>query len=163
MASLYILATGGTFDKRFDEDKGFLVLGESLLPDLIARARVTVPYILDTLFPIDGYVMTEADRQRVVSACRARQETRILIVHGTDTMCETAKALGHTKLPQTVVLTGAMMPYETEPSNAAFNFGAALASVQLLPPNIYVAMNGSIFTWDNVRKNGEKRTFETLH
>ena len=43
---------------------------------------------------IDSLQMTEADRELILSRCRAVPEERIVITHGTDTMAETAAVLG---------------------------------------------------------------------
>ena len=61
---------------------------------------------------------------------------------------------------KTVVLTGAMIPYAFGSSDGLFNLGSALSFVQVLPPGVYVAMNGQHFRWDRVRKNRETGTFE---
>ena len=52
-----------------------------------------------------------------------------------------------------IVLTGAMIPYSLENSDALFNLGCAISAVQLLPPGVYVTMGGNIFPSDNVVKN----------
>ena len=88
-----------------------------------------------------------------------------MITHGTDTMIETAQCSppllpGHTR--QTIVLTGAMVPYAFGSSDGLFNLGSALSFVQVLPPGIYVAMNGRCFSWDNVRKDRDTGVFEPL-
>jgi L-asparaginase len=80
-------------------------------------------------------------------------------------MCNTAKVIAETlgeESKKTVVLTGAMIPYSLEGSDAVFNLGTAIASVQLLPPGVYLTMSGRIFNWDNCRKNKEKGIFETI-
>ena len=56
---------------------------------------------------------------------------------------------------KTIVLTGAMVPYAFGSSDGLFNLGSALSFVQVLPPGVYVAMNGQHFAWDEVRKNRE--------
>jgi L-asparaginase len=107
--------------------------------------------------------MTEADRAIVVEQCRQAAETRIVITHGTDTMVETATALARA-LPQdagkTIVLTGAMIPYAFGSSDGLFNLGSALSFVQVLPPGVYLAMNGRCFEWNRVQKNRQSGVFE---
>ncbi len=77
-----------------------------------------------------------------------------MITHGTDTMVETARALAAAApRGKTIVLTGAMVPYAFGSSDGLFNLGSALSFVQVLPPGVYVAMNGRHFAWDAVRKN----------
>ena len=46
-----------------------------------------------------------------------------------------------------------MVPYAFGSSDGLFNLGSALSFVQVLPPGVYVAMNGQHFEWDRVRKN----------
>ena len=68
--------------------------------------------------------------------------------------------LGEAALPKTIVLTGAMVPYIFNNSDAVFNLGCAVTAVQLLPRGVFVAMNGRVFDWDKVRKNKELGVFE---
>jgi L-asparaginase len=60
------------------------------------------------------------------------------------------------------VLTGAMIPYKFGSSDGMFNLGSALAFVQILPPGIYISMNGKIFKAGSVRKNLAKGEFESI-
>lgn len=158
--SLRIIATGGTFDKHYDEIDGSLGFGKGHLPQVIQRARITVPIQLEQLPFLDSLDMHDADRQRISASCLRADETSIVIVHGTDTMRETAEVLGAAQLPKTIVLTGAMVPYEVKNSDALFNFGFACGIAQVLPPGVYIAMNAKIFTWDDVKKNRAQGIFE---
>jgi len=151
--TLRILATGGTFDKHYDEIAGKLTFADSHLPDVIARARITLPVQLEIVAMLDSLDMQDADRQNVLAACQRATETAIVIIHGTDTMRETAHVVGNAKLAKTIVLTGAMIPYEIANSDALFNIGFASGIAQTLPHGVYIAMNGQIFNWDNVKKN----------
>jgi L-asparaginase len=77
-------------------------------------------------------------------------------------MPETARVLGKAALTKTVVLFGAAIPFAKPRSDALFNLGFALSAVQHLPQGVYVAMNGKIFPWNNVRKNRTTGFFETM-
>jgi L-asparaginase len=77
-------------------------------------------------------------------------------------MVETAKTLGDAKLRKTIVMTGAMIPFKFGSSDGLFNMGCALGFVQSLPHGVYIAMNGRVFNWDNVRKNRKLGEFEEL-
>ena len=160
--SLRIIATGGTFDKHYNELNGTLGFTDSHLPEVLTRSRVTIPVALDTLPLRDSLDMQDADRERVLAACQASAETAIVIVHGTDTMKETAAVLGAASLGKTIVLTGAMIPYSIRHSDAMFNLGFATAAAQILPAGVYVAMNGQVFAWDNVTKNRAAGVFQPL-
>src|SRR5262249_35550487 len=109
--------------------------------------------------------MTAEDRAAIVDRCRRTTDPRIVITHGTDTMVETARALG-TAAPlladKTIVLTGAMVPYAFGSSDGLFNLGTALSFAQVLTPGVYIAMNGRCFDWDRVRKNRDTGVFEAV-
>jgi L-asparaginase len=79
-------------------------------------------------------------------------------------MVETATALATATGVEgkTVVLTGAMIPYAFGSSDGMFNLGSALSFVQVLPPGVYVAMNGRYFAWNEVRKNRQTGVFEAI-
>ena len=158
--TLRILATGGTFDKHYDEIAGKLDFASSHLPDVIRRARITLPIAFEQVAMLDSLDMLDTDRQRVLSACRAAAEAAIVIIHGTDTMRETAEVLGAAQLAKTIILTGAMIPYEIANSDALFNFGFACGVAQTLPHGVYVAMNAQVFAWDNVQKNRSAGVFQ---
>ena len=158
--TLRIIATGGTFDKHYDEISGALVFKSSHLPDAIHRARMAPGVTLEKLPPLDSLDMKAPDRERVLAACQAAPESMLVIVHGTDTMTDTAQVLGAAGMAKTVVLTGAMIPYAMAASDALFNFGFACGVAQTLPPGVYVAMNATVFAWDKVRKNRAAGRFE---
>jgi L-asparaginase len=160
--TIRILVTGGTFDKEYDELSGRLFFKETHLPEMLRLARCRVPVQLETLMMIDSLDMTEADRARVVERCRGSAEDRLVVTHGTDTMAETARALQAAGLGKTVVLTGAMVPYAFGSSDGLFNLGSALSFAQVLPPGVYVAMNGRVFAGDKVRKDRQHGVFEEL-
>ncbi len=155
-----ILATGGTFDKEYNELTGELYFQESHIGAMLRLARCHVNVDVRTLMMIDSLLMTESDRQLILEQCLRAQENRIVITHGTDSMEVTAAVLGKAIEDKTVVLTGAMVPYTFGSSDGLFNLGTALAFVQTLPPGVYVAMNGRYFPWHSVHKNRELGIFE---
>lgn len=157
---LRIIATGGTFDKRYDPIAGTLAFGQTHLEEILARARAAEGIRFESLMQIDSLEMGDAHRMRVLAACRDCAEQRVVVVHGTDTMVDTAKTLGEAALDKTVVLTGAMIPYDIAGSDALFNLGFALGCAGALAPGVYVAMNARVFRWNEVRKNRVLGVFE---
>jgi L-asparaginase len=160
--TIRVFVTGGTFDKEYNEYDGTLYFKDSHVGELLKLGRCKVPYVATTLMMIDSLEMTEQDRAKILEHCRLCQEDRIIITHGTDTMVETARVLGAARLPKTIVLTGAMIPFKFGSSDGLFNMGCALGFVQALPHGVYLAMNGRRFDWDNVRKNRQLAEFEEL-
>jgi L-asparaginase len=156
-----IIITGGTFDKHYDEIRGNLTFKETHLPEILKFVRCTVPIELEVNQLIDSLDMQTANRLWILESCRRAREEQIVITHGTDTMAETAAVLGKANLGKTIVMTGAMVPYIFNNSDAVFNLGCALMVVQLVPVGVYIAMNGRLFAWDDVRKNRELGVFES--
>ena len=61
---------------------------------------------------------------------------------------------------KTIVLTGDMVPLSApvlkcRKGGALFNLGSAFSAVELLKLGVYIVMNATVFSWDNVRKNKE--------
>lgn len=158
--SLRIIATGGTFDKQYDPLSGQLIFGDSIIPSALARARIALPCQFQPLMALDSLDMQDAHRQQIRAACERSNETRIVIVHGTDTMRETAEVLAHAQLAKAIVLTGAMVPYRINDSDALFNLGFACAAATLCEHGVFIAMNGQVFPWNAVRKNRSAGRFE---
>ncbi|MCU0380103.1 MAG: asparaginase [Chitinophagaceae bacterium] len=157
-----VLITGGTFDKEYNELTGELFFKDTHLPEMLKLGRCRVDVDIRTLMMIDSLDMTEQDRVLIADHCLKADEKRIVITHGTDTMADTARFLAGRIKDKTVVLTGAMIPYKFGSSDGLFNLGSALAFVQALPHGVYVAMNGRVFTWNNVRKNKQTGEFQEL-
>jgi L-asparaginase len=156
-----ILVTGGTFDKEYDELTGTLFFRDTHVPEMLQRGRARLDLSIETLMMIDSLDMNEEQRRRIVDRCRECDECAIVISHGTDTLVETARALGAAAIAgKTIVLTGAMIPYAFGSSDGLFNLGSALSFAQVLPAGVYVAMNGRHFAWDACRKNRESGVFE---
>jgi L-asparaginase len=105
--------------------------------------------------------MQDRDREAIRAAVAAREESRIVVTHGTDTMVDTARALtGITG--KTIVLTGALSPARFQASDAVFNIGMAVAAAQTCPPGVWIAMSGRVFACDEVRKNRDRNRFERI-
>ncbi|WXT99520.1 MAG: hypothetical protein Ctma_0219 [Catillopecten margaritatus gill symbiont] len=155
-----LLITGGTIDKVYDDLTGNLTLTQTHIVDMLNRGRSMCETTSEVLFLKDSLEITRADRQLILSKCLEAEENNILITHGTDTMVETAQLLGKEIKDKTIVLFGAMVPYSVNNSDALFNLGFALSSVQTLAKGVYVAMNGQIFEHDKVVKNKVLGVFE---
>ena len=157
-----ILVCGGTFDKQYDEITGRLFFKNTHVPEMLRLGRSRVDVSVTTLMMIDSLDMTDRARAGIVEHCQTCAEERLVVTHGTDTMVETAAALAPAVAGKTIVLTGAMIPYAFGSSDGLFNLGSALSLAQVLPPGVYIAMNGTPFAWDRVKKNRQSGVFELL-
>jgi L-asparaginase len=160
--AIRLLVTGGTFDKEYNERTGQLYFKDTHVGEMLRLGRSRVDITIRTVMMIDSLDMTDADRALIVQQCLEAPEDRIVITHGTDTMTETAAAVAAAVTGKTVVLTGAMVPYAFGSSDGLFNLGSAISFAQVLPPGVYLAMNGKCFLWNRVRKNRERAEFEEI-
>jgi len=155
-----IFVTGGTFDKDYDEKNGMLYFKETHMNEILALGRSKVEVGIETLMMLDSLDMKEEDRELIVKKCAAAVEEQIVITHGTDTMTNTAIALGEENLKKTIVITGAMIPFKFGTSDGLFNIASALAYVQTMTHGVYITMNGRVFNYDRVFKNKKTGVFE---
>ena len=162
MNPIKIFVTGGTFDKEYNELNGELYFNKTHLHEMLKLGRSQLKVDIETLMMKDSLEMSNDDRNFILEKCIESNESKILITHGTDTMVKTAKLLATKIHSKTIVLTGAMIPYKFGSSDGLFNLGSALSFLQSLPIGIYIAMNGNIFRWDNVKKNKELGLFLPL-
>ena len=159
MERLLILTTGGTIDKIYFDAKSDYEVGESVIPVLLRESGVTLDCRVVSLMRKDSLDLTAADRATIRTACEEAAEDWIVITHGTDTMTKTAEALVGID-GKSIVLTGSLAPARFRESDAVFNIGFALATVQAKSPGVYLAMNGRIFDAGKVVKNLETQRFE---
>ena len=161
---IQVFVTGGTFDKEYNYLTGELFFKDTHLSEMFQLGRCGVEIDIRTLMMVDSLEMRDEDRALIIHNCARTPANRILITHGTDRMVETARHLAEADIQgKTIVLTGAMIPYAFgTSSDGFFNLGSSVAFAQILPPGVYVVMNGRYFVWDRVRKNRQTGTFEEL-
>src|SRR5689334_2384162 len=156
---IHVLTTGGTIDKVYFDAKSEFEVGPPMIADLLKEAHVTAEVTIEPVLAKDSLELSDADRRLIRERAAASDADRILITHGTDTMTETAKVLLGLG-GKTIVLTGSMQPARFRNTDAVFNVGFALGVVQVLPPGVYLAINGRVFDAAHVRKNRERQRFE---
>jgi L-asparaginase len=152
-------AVGGTIDKVYFDALSTYEIGESNIDQILKNARVSFEYEVSSILKKDSLDMTDDDRQKVYDIISSDGHDKIIITHGTDTMVDTAKVLQSIK-NKTIVLTGAMEPARFQSSDAVFNIGSAVGTVQTLPHGVYLSISGKVFKPDNVIKNRELKQFE---
>ena len=153
-----VLTTGGTIDKQYFDALSEYQIADTAVRRLLQVARVTHPHHVEELLRKDSLDLVDEDRDRIVAHVRQAAQTKIVVTHGTDTMTLTAAALS--SVPnKTIVLTGALTPARFTESDAAFNLGMAFATAQSAPPGVYIAINGSVFRWNEVVKDRQLGQF----
>ena len=155
-----IFTTGGTIEGLdYIDDKGIKDSNVSI-EGFLKSANVDFDFTIEGVFKKDSRALTDDDRKLLVSKIKAAKSTKILITHGTFTMEDTAKYIGKLNLKKTIILVGSFILGSSVETDAPFNLGYAISSLQLLKPDVYIAMNGQIFNWNNVSKNLEINKFE---
>ena len=153
-----IVTTGGTIDKVYFDAASEFSVGDSVVADLLRQAHVEQPYEVVEVLRKDSLDITPEDRELVRETISAREEHRVIVTHGTDTMTATAQVL-QSLVEKTIVLTGALAPARFAQSDATFNVGMAFAAAETLPPGVYIVMNGQVFEAGAVRKDRDQNRF----
>ncbi|MBU2995402.1 asparaginase [Cellulophaga baltica] len=157
---IHIITTGGTIEGLDYIDDGGTTSSNVGIKDFLDKANVNFQYNIESVFKKDSRAITDDDRELLASKIKETNATKILITHGTFTMEDTAKYIGKLNLNKTIVLVGSFILGSSANTDAPFNLGYAISSLQLLKPDVYIAMNGQIFLWNNVFKNLETNKFE---
>ena len=159
LSHLTIVATGGTIDKIYFDDKSAYQIGAPQIGEILTQLGVAFEFEVIALLRKDSLHMDDADRELIRRTILAQPHRHVLVTHGTDTMVETANALAG--IPgKTIVLTGALNPARFQGSDAVFNIGCAVGAIQALPDGVYIAMNGRVWDPARVRKNRDANRFE---
>ena len=160
MRVLFIQA-GGTIDKDYPrKNQGYAFeIGEPAITRVMERIEVSFDYQIISLMQKDSLDMTDDDRALLKAHCEKSESTKVIITHGSDTLVESAKAIGN--IPgKTIILTGAYRPERFSNSDADFNLGVAVGALNILGEGTFIAMNGTILTPERVQKNPETGIFE---
>ena len=155
------ITTGGTIDKVYFDDLSQFEVGDSPIKHILDEGLTDFDYEIVPLLQKDSLDMTDEDRASLHDFIAADDADRFVITHGTDTMPATAEALQDLQ-GKTIVLTGALTPARFKTSDAIFNVGMAVATVQVAAPGVYIAMSGQVFSAGKVRKNRAENRFDTL-
>lgn len=154
-----VITAGGTIDKVYFDDASTFNVGDPQVGPLFKEANVTFDYVVESVMQKDSLHMTDEDRALIRTRVAAAPEKLILITHGTDTMTATAAHLAGLA-DKVIVFTGSMVPARFRQTDAFFNLGCAVGALQVLPPGVYIAMNGRVFPAAEVKKNRAESRFE---
>jgi len=161
--TLAVLTTGGTFEKVYRPQEGRLWFDQSGLARWREQCQLPERCRLEVVMLVDSLDMTEVQRDHLAQRIGEAPETRVVVIHGTDTMVASAtRATERQRSDQVVVFTGAMIPASQANSDALFNLGMAVAASQLLNPGSYICMSGQVFPSNRVQKNKTLGRFELL-
>jgi L-asparaginase len=165
---LYILTTGGTIEKIYDEHFGQLENRDTIIRNKILQ-KLRLPYTdihVKSIMAKDSLLMDENDRMKICEEIKIHEQhgSPIVVLHGTDTMDLTAKYCfeNHQNIKVAVVFTGAMKPMGFDDSDATQNVIESIFAAKIMEPGYYVTFHGQLFRVPNFRKNKSKATFEEI-
>lgn len=160
-AGVTVITTGGTIDKIYFDALSHYEVGTPIIAGILTEAGVGVPYTVRPLMQKDSLDLTDEDRAEIRTAVQNAATSSVLVTHGTDTMVDTAQALAGIE-DKSIVLTGALKPARFRDTDAQFNVAAAFVAAQILPPGVWIVMNGGVFDPQHVRKNRDANRFEWI-
>ena len=160
MKNLLIINTGGTFNKHYNPIKGSLeVLQDNTIVDEILKKWLCGFEVLNIIGK-DSLEMTTQDRMELLATINMSNYDDFIVIHGTDTMELTAEYLADAETEKRIVLTGAMVPYSIDPTEATANLAAAIGYLQRQDnEGVYIAMNGVFGNYTKVKKDRNKGKF----
>jgi len=160
---MLILNSGGTFNKRYNKRNGELeVPYDSQAVESILK-YVDAPYDMAGVIFKDSLEMDINDRKMLASIIMESTDDKFLIVHGTDTMRETAEFLNEIFDDRKIILTGAMKPFEIDKIESTLNLGLSMGFLEACEKDgVYICMNGYIQPWDKIEKNTQQGRFELV-
>ncbi|NPA03357.1 MAG: asparaginase [Epsilonproteobacteria bacterium] len=156
---MIILNSGGTFNKVYDPIIGDLVVPKNndAVEEILKKVNLSIPVY--GLIYKDSLEFTQKDREKLLEAVKGKRS--VVIVHGTDTMEESATFLAK-NLPKEscVVFTGSMYPYSIDPVQASANLMLAISkALYFWSEGVFIAMNGIVDSYERVKKDRKRGIF----
>jgi len=159
---ILIINTGGTFNKIYNQLNGNLEIykkNKSIEEILIASKIKDVR--VDGIIYKDSLDITSKDRDKLIKYINNSEYKKILIIHGTDTMNNTALHLAHKIKDKQIVLTGAMIPFSIDPIEGTSNLMMGYGFLKNCKKNnIYISMHGFVKKYNKIKKNRNLGLFE---
>ncbi len=162
MKDILIINTGGTFNKRYNPQKGELEVPKdsNALEDILQHFH-NLHYKIKNIIHKDSLEIETTDRQKIAEVIKNSTSKKILIIHGTDTIDKTAEFLQSQISDKTILLTGAMIPYSIDTVEANANFSMSIGYLlNTTLCGVYISMHGLIDRHDRVFKNREIGVFQ---
>jgi L-asparaginase len=158
---MLILNTGGTFNKRYNPLNGEMeVPFDNAAVETILLHCNEAPEVAGLIYK-DSLEMDMDDRKMMARIIMESNQEQFIIIHGTDTMDQTAAFLDEVIEDKQIILTGAMMPFSIDPVEATTNFSMALAFAHASSQKgVFICMHGLIDTHEKIVKNRSLGRFE---
>lgn len=157
---MLIINTGGTFNKRYDPIRGSLFVPEDNRAVESITGTFSTPVDIRGIIYKDSLEMDESDRSTLSKTIKESDEKFIIVVHGTDTLDQSAQAVASLQLEKVIVFTGALVPFSIDPVEATANLALAAGYARCADYGVYIAMQGIVGLHTQVIKNRSAGKFE---
>ena len=160
--NILILNTGGTFNKIYDEFNGNLIVPKNnyAVNKILLNSKINKCKVKGLIYK-DSLEINVEDRKLLKRYIISSKYKKIIIIHGTDTMDETAKYLDKNIKNKEIILTGAMVPFSVNQIEATSNLMLAYGYLShKLKAGIYISMHGNIRNYKKIKKNRTLGVFE---
>ncbi len=147
-----IILTGGSFDKEYDALDRAFTIGNEAVNRILSYVKPNIDAEIVPLFQKVSVDILEEDKALIRETIEKSETDNIVIIYGTDAMIELGEKLA-TISNKTIVITGALKSQLIKDTDADFNLGFALSSVQFAPHGVYVAMSGRLYSWKDCYKD----------
>ena len=155
MNNILCINTGGTFNKYYNSSNGSLEVDKTskTIKEIMKKWLCDIDIV--DIIGKDSLEFDDNDRTLLLETIKSQScFAKIIVIHGTDTMHLSAEVLANASLSNTIVFTGAMVPFSIDPVEAAANFASAAGYISSLEnPGVYIAMNGCFGNYKNVIKD----------
>jgi len=160
---MLILNCGGTFNKVYNPLNGELEVpyNNNAIQNILQSFESK--YDLAGVVYKDSIDMTLEDRKMLANIIMESKDDVFVIVHGTDTISETAEFLSEIFDDRAIVLVGAMKPFEIDNIEASVNLGMAIGYANGVQDyDVYICMSGFVEPWDKIKKNTKFGKFQLV-
>ena len=164
--NITILTTGGTIEKVYNPNTGILENSEPIIESIINQHLILPNTFIHyhKLLNKDSLEISEEERKFIVSEIAKYSENNcpIIVVHGTDTLCQTAHICKKEIVSprNNIIFTGSIKPYSLSSSDAIQNLTEAIILAKYLPPEIYISFHSTIFNPLEAYKDFDTMTFK---
>jgi len=151
--NIFILNTGGTFNKVYDKITGELIVPKNnkAIKKILSSFSEKIDFT-GIIFK-DSLEMNQYDRDKVMDKFLKTPSKNFVIVHGTDTMHITAANLNKINSNRVIVLTGSMVPFSLDKVEASLNLGMAINFARTCEKHgVYICMNGLVLHFKDIKK-----------
>lgn len=150
-----IINTGGTFNKKYNLIKGALdVRHDAHSLEKIFSWTHNVDFEVKNILGLDSLEIKNKHRDIIIKNIQESHNKNIIVIHGTDTMNETALYLDERIKDKNIVITGAMIPMSIDTTEAVMNFASAYGFLNAnIHEGIYIALHGVVCAHEKIYKD----------